>query len=61
MMAFKEVICKICTDDYNNNNNNEYLFVKYIRFLLTILHDVCNVMCFNEQKQFHENEAIIPT
>ena len=41
---------KICTNDYENN---EYLAVKYITFF--------NVMFINEQKQWYENEAIIPT
>ena len=30
-------------------------------FLPTILYDVCNAMFINEQKRWHENEAIIST
>ena len=50
-MAFKEV-SNICTNDYDKN--------EYLAFLSAILYDICNVMSINEQKQWHEDKAIMP-
>ena len=53
-----KMLYKFCTND---EDNNEYLAMKYILDFLTTISYVFNVMFINEQKRWHEKEAVIPT